>query len=80
MIEHMVIVFNPNGPKHDATQEVPNFDLLAEFLRDPFPKQGLLPIKTIIIASSNPIKSVHNKSGPSPCSPCLDAVPKCMLN
>ena len=42
MVENMSIAFDPNGPKHDATKEMPNFDLLAKFLRNPLPKQGLL--------------------------------------
>ena len=61
MIEHLVIVLNPNNPKRITTKKVPNFDLLDEFLRGPFPKQGLFPVKTIIIVSSYPQKFMHDE-------------------
>ena len=57
MIERFVITFDPNGPKHNAPKEVPNFNHFAIFVGNPFPKQCFLPVEAIIISSSNPRSS-----------------------
>lgn len=56
MIENFVVTFEPNGTKGDATKKVPNFDLVAKFLLDSFPKQRLFPMETIMVASPYPTK------------------------
>ena len=80
MIEHFVIMLNPNGPKRNAPKEVPSFNLFAVFFGNPFPNQCLLPIEAIIIASSNPTKFTHNRYSPSPWPPRFDAIPNFMFD
>ena len=66
MVEHMVVATNPNSLDHDVTQEV-SFNSFTEILRDPFPIQGLLIVKNILVAGSNPTKFMYYvKRGPSP--------------
>ena len=55
-VEKFVVTFNPNGPECDALKEVPNFDLFAKFLPDPFPEQSLFPMEVIMIAGPHPTK------------------------
>jgi hypothetical protein len=57
-VENFVVTFKPNGTKGDATTKVPNFDMFAKFLLDPFPKQRFFPIETIMVASPYPTKLV----------------------
>lgn len=76
MIKHFVLMLNPNEPKCNIPNEVPNFDIFTIFLRNPLPIHGLLPVETTIIAHSDPIKSVHDEGGPSPRTPHLNAIPK----
>lgn len=78
MAEHFVIALNLISPLHNAMQKVPNFDFdfFNELLRDCFPKQGLLPVETIIVVNSNPTKFVHDERGPSSCPSSLNALPK----
>ena len=76
LIEHFVVLFDPNGPQGNAPKKVTNFNYFTIFLGDPFPEQSLLPVETIIVASSNPAKFMHNKCGPSPCLSGLNANPK----
>jgi hypothetical protein len=38
MIEHFVIVFDPNGPKRNTPKEVPNRNLFAIFFWESFPQ------------------------------------------
>ena len=45
MTEHLVVPFHPNGPKSDASKEVPNFNHLAKLKRNSPSKQSLLPVK-----------------------------------
>ena len=66
--------------KINAPKEVPNFDIFAIFLRNPFPEDDLFPIKAVIIAGLDPTKFVHNEHGPSPRPPSLNTIPKLMLN
>ena len=80
MLEHFIVTFNPNGLKHNAPKEVPNFDHFTKLLGGFFPKHHLFPIEVIIVARSNPTKFMHNERAPSPCPPCLDTVPKFMFD
>ena len=80
MIKHLVIALNLDSPERNTTEKVPDFDLFVEFLRDYFPKQSLFPMKTIIIAGSNPTKFMHDECGPPPSSLSLDAIPKFMFD
>ena len=80
IIEHFVITFHPNGPKSNTSKEVANFDFLAVLLRNSFPKDGLFPIKTIIIARTDSTKFVHNVSCPTPSPSRLIAIPKLVFN
>ena len=80
LIKDLVVPFDPNSPKSNAPEEVPNFDHFTIFLGDSFPEQGLLPIEAIIVVSSNPTKFMHNKCGPSPRPPSLNVIPKFMLD
>jgi len=43
---------------------VPDFGLFTIFLWDPFPKDGLLPVEIVIVATSYPTKFMHNVFGP----------------
>ena len=45
-----------------------------------FPKEGLFPVKTTIVAHFNATEVVHDRSGPSLGSPKLDAIPKVVLD
>ena len=80
MVKHFVIAFNPNGPKSNASKKVPNFDLRATLLGEPFPKERLFPIEGIVVARTNPTKFMHDVGGPPPCPPSLDAIPKFVLD
>jgi hypothetical protein len=53
LVEHLVIPLHPNGPKGSPTEEMPNFNHLAGFVRDPFTEKGLLPIEAIKVAGPN---------------------------
>jgi hypothetical protein len=61
MVKHFVITFNPDGPNCNASKQMPNLNVFAELFGNPFPKQCLLPIEIIILASSSPAKFMHNK-------------------
>ena len=39
LIEHTFVSCNPNGPKGNAMEAVPNLNFLGKFLRDPFHKK-----------------------------------------
>jgi hypothetical protein len=80
MIEHAVIPFNLDGPKDNAPEEVPNLKLFTISPRKPFSEHCMLPIVVIIITTSNTAKFMHDKGGPSSCSPSLNAVPNFMFN
>ena len=80
MIKNLVIAFNLDGPKNDASKKVPNFNLVAIFLGKPFPKESLFSIETIIVVRSHPTKFMHDVGGPPPRSPSLDAIQKFMLD
>lgn len=45
-----------------------------------FLKEGLFLVETTIIAQPNATKIVHDRSGPSPSSPKLDAIPKIVFD
>jgi hypothetical protein len=53
LVEHLVVPLHPNGPKGNPTKEMPNFNHLAEFIRDPFTEDGLLPIEAIKVTGPN---------------------------
>lgn len=80
MVEHPIITFNPNRPKHDVVKEVPNLDFLNKVYRNPFPVESLFSMETIIVARSNPTKFVHDESHPPPCSSGFYAILNLMLN
>ena len=80
MVEDFVIMLDPNGPQSDATKEMPNFDLFEEFLPNLFPKHSLFPMKAIVVASPHPAQLMHDKHGPSPSPPCLNAISKFVFN
>lgn len=80
VIENFVITLNPNDPQCNASKEVPNFDLFPILIGNPFPKNGLLPVKTVIIARSESTKLMRTVSGPSPRPLGLDAIPKLVLD
>ena len=71
-----IIMLNPNRPKNN----VPNLDLLGKSLRIFFPKEGLLPVKIVVVALPDPAKLVHGEGDPSPSTPCLNVIPKLMFN
>lgn len=71
MFKHFVITFYPNGPKRNASKEVPIFDHFAILFGIFFPKQCLLPIEVV---NSNPAKFMHSECGPSPCPHGLIAI------
>ena len=74
VVEHFIIALNPNGPKRDASNEELNFNLFA-ISWEAFPENSFLPFKTIKIVRSNPTKFMHDKRGPLPCPPSLNATP-----
>lgn len=54
LAKHMVITLNPKSPKNNATEEVPNLHFLGKLLRSSLPKEGLFPMKTILITGPDP--------------------------
>lgn len=80
VVKHLIIMFNSDGSKGNASKEMPNFNQLAVFFGDPFTKQSLLPVEAIIIAHPNPTKFMHNVRGPSPSYPGLNTIPNFMFN
>ena len=81
MVEHFVVALDQDGPTCDTFKEVPNFDFcFTIFLINPLSKHGLIPVKAIIIASSNPTKFMHDICGPSPCPPSLNAILEIMFD
>ena len=79
-VKHFVIRFDPNGPKRNASKEVPNFDHFAIPFGNSFPKQNFLPIGPVMVGCSHPTKFMHNEHGPSPCPLGLVAIPKFMFD
>ena len=79
VVKNLVNPLNPNNPKCDASEEMPNLDCLTKFLRNPLPKHRLLPIESIIIPGPHPAKIVHNTGSPSPRPPSLDTISKFMF-
>ena len=63
VVKNLIIAFNPNSPKGNTSQEVPNFAHFLIPFRDSFPEQGLRPIESVVVAEP-----------PNP--PNLDAHPK----
>lgn len=59
LVEHFIIMFNPDGPKGNAPQEVPNLTHFAIFPGEPFPNKCLLPVEAIVVAGSNPAEFMH---------------------
>ena len=49
-----VRVKNTRGHPLWAHKKVPNFNLFAELLLNPFPKQSLLPMEVLIVSGSHP--------------------------
>ena len=80
MVEHFIVMFDPDGPQRNAPKEVVNLNTFAVLFGNPFSKKCLFPLEALIIANSYPTKFIHNESGPSPCSPSLNVVPKFMFN
>ena len=80
MVKNLVIPFNPNNPKRNASKKMSYFDHLTKLLRDPLTKHCLFPNEIIIILSPHPAKLVHDTSSSSPRPPSLDTIPKLMLN
>ena len=80
VVKDLIVALNLNSPKSDAPKEMPNFNLGAILLRKSFPKECLFPIETIVVTCSHSTKFLHDEGGPPPSSPCLDAVPKFMLD
>lgn len=54
LFEHMIITLNPNNPKSNAMEKVPNVNFLTEFLRNHHPKEGLFHVEVIIISGPDP--------------------------
>ena len=79
LVEHLVVPLHPNGPKSNTSEEMPNFDHLAELVRDPFTKNCLFSIETIKVAGSNSAQFVHNIGGPPLNPPSLYTLPKLVL-
>ena len=80
VIENLIITFDPDGPKHNTSKKVPNYDHLAVLFGNPLSKHDLFPIEAVIISGSNPTKFLHNECGPSPRPPSLDAIPEIMFD
>ena len=76
LIKTIVVAFNPNGLKCDTFKEVPNVNFLAIFFRNPFPKQNLFPIETIVVTGSHSTKFVHDESSQPLRSMGLDVISK----
>jgi hypothetical protein len=49
-------------------------------LKNPLPKEGLFPMKAILITCIDPTKFLHDESGPLPSSPDLNAIPILIFN
>lgn len=64
MVEHPILVLNPNLPKRNTTEKMSNHDLLGELLANPFPEECLFPIETIVIVRVNNAKFVHDEHSP----------------
>lgn len=60
---------------------MPNLDFLSELFGNSFLKEGLLPIKTIIVASPKPQKNLmHDEGDPPPSTPHLNAFPNLVFD
>ena len=73
-------VSNPNSPKCNVAKKVPNLNIYDKLLRIFFPKESLLPMKTLIIVSLNPTKFMHDEGVPLLGSPSLNEIPKFMFD
>ena len=80
MVKNSIIAFNPDGPKSNASKEVPNLNHFSVFFGNPFPKNNFFPVEAIMVAHANPTKFMHDEGSPSPSSPSLNAIPKLMFN
>ena len=76
MIEHPIILLNPNSPTCNVAEKVPNLHFLDKLLKNPLLKNGLSPMKGIMITSMDSTKIMHDESGPLPSSLGLECNPK----
>ena len=53
-IKHLIIFFNPNGPKRDAYKKMSNLNHVAKLFRNLFPEHRLFSIKVVVIAGPHP--------------------------
>lgn len=64
LLEHPVILFNPNSPQSNALQRTPNLLLVDKLPRNPLFQKGFFPIEAIIVLGVDPTKLMHDESGP----------------
>lgn len=79
IVKHLIIPFNLNRLKGNASKEVPNLHL-RKLLMNYFPKDSLLPVQTIIVAHPDHAKLMHNGGSPPPSPPNLNAIPNFVFN
>ena len=66
--------FNPNSRKCNVAKKGPNLNIFDK-LRKFFSEESLLLMKTLIVASLNPTKFMHDEGGPLLGSPSLNEIP-----
>ena len=61
MIEQPIIALNPNRPKNNAMEKMPNLDFSNKLLRNVLPKEGLFPMKIILVVGFNDMEFMHDE-------------------
>lgn len=79
LVEHLIITFDPNGPKHNAPKKMPNVIPCFVFLTNAMSKDAILPVELMDRVLSSATKVKQNLERPFPRSSGLDAVPKHVL-
>lgn len=80
VIKSLVITFEPNGPKCDASKKVPNGKPLFVFLVDAMPKDTILPIELRETEMSSTAKFKDDLDCPFPNPLSLTTIPTSMLD
>lgn len=57
LVEHHIILFNPNGSKGDVVEEMPNFKPIREFRPNAIQKH-VLPVEVNILVTLAPLSSI----------------------
>jgi hypothetical protein len=80
LVGHPIVTLNPNRPKRNVAEKVPNLDFLNKVLGNSLPVESLFMVEAIIVACSIRTKLVYDEGRPPPCSLGLDAFRQLMLS